>query len=79
MSAVCVLPMCLRASRGLLRLRSAAAGASAPAMVDVIRTLSTDKPPAAAGSATGGLAQAILQERLQQQQQPTQVRFILQP
>uniref|UniRef100_A0A3B4FLG9 Mitochondrial import inner membrane translocase subunit TIM50 n=1 Tax=Pundamilia nyererei TaxID=303518 RepID=A0A3B4FLG9_9CICH len=72
MSAVCVLPMCLRASRGLLRLRSAAAGASAPAMVDVIRTLSTDKPPAAAGSATGGLAQAILQERLQQQQQPTQ-------
>ncbi|CAI5692591.1 unnamed protein product [Oreochromis niloticus] len=72
MSAVCVLPMCLRASRGLLRLRSAAASASAPAMVDVIRTLSTDKPPAAAGSATGGLAQAILQERLQQQQQPTQ-------
>ncbi|KAL3991296.1 cholesteryl ester transfer protein [Sarotherodon galilaeus] len=72
MSAVCVLPMCLRASRGLLRLRSAAAGASAPAVVDIIRTLSTDKPPAAAASATGGLAQAILQERLQQQQQPTQ-------
>uniref|UniRef100_A0A3Q0QWW4 Mitochondrial import inner membrane translocase subunit TIM50 n=1 Tax=Amphilophus citrinellus TaxID=61819 RepID=A0A3Q0QWW4_AMPCI len=69
MSAACVLPMCLRASRGLLRLRSAAAGASTPAAVDIIRTLCTDKPPAGAGSAAGGLAQAILQERLQQQQQ----------
>uniref|UniRef100_A0A3B4ZKA1 Mitochondrial import inner membrane translocase subunit TIM50 n=1 Tax=Stegastes partitus TaxID=144197 RepID=A0A3B4ZKA1_9TELE len=69
MSATSVFPMCVRASRGLLRLRSGAAGASTPAVADIIRTLSTDKPPAASGSATGGLAQAILQERLQQQQQ----------
>lgn len=64
--------MCVRASRALLRLRSGAVGASAPAVVDIVRTLSTDKPPAGAGSATGGLAQAILQERLQQQQQQSQ-------
>lgn len=48
-------------------------GVSSPAVVDIVRTLSTDKPPAGTGSATGGLAQAILQERLQQQQQ-SQVR-----
>lgn len=66
--------MCVRASRGLLRLSSGAAGASSQAVVDIIRTLSTDKPPAGTGSATGGLAQAILQERLQQQQQQSQVR-----
>ncbi|XP_039987543.1 mitochondrial import inner membrane translocase subunit TIM50 [Xiphias gladius] len=65
MSATSVFPMCVRASRGLLRLRSGAAGASSPAVVDIVRTLSTDKP----GGTTGGLAQAILQERLQQQQQ----------
>lgn len=65
--------MCVRASRGLLRLRSGMAGASCPAVVDIVRTLSTDKPPAGASGATGGLAQAILQERLQQQQQ-SQVR-----
>uniref|UniRef100_A0A8D0CSP9 Mitochondrial import inner membrane translocase subunit TIM50 n=1 Tax=Sander lucioperca TaxID=283035 RepID=A0A8D0CSP9_SANLU len=69
MSATSVFPMCLRASRGLLRIRSGAVGASAPAVVDIVRTLSTDKPPAGTGSATGGLAQAILQERLQQQKQ----------
>ncbi|XP_042342817.1 mitochondrial import inner membrane translocase subunit TIM50 [Plectropomus leopardus] len=69
MSATPVFPMCVRASRALLRLRSGAVGASSPAAVDMIRTLSTDKPPAGAGGATGGLAQAILQERLQQQQQ----------
>ncbi|XP_028275594.1 mitochondrial import inner membrane translocase subunit TIM50 isoform X1 [Parambassis ranga] len=69
MSATSVFPMCVRASRGLLRLRSGTPGASTPAVVDIIRTLSTEKPPAGAGSATGGLAQAILQERLQQQQQ----------
>ncbi|XP_069017513.1 mitochondrial import inner membrane translocase subunit TIM50 [Embiotoca jacksoni] len=65
-----VFPMCVRASRGLLRLRSGAAGASAPAAVDVIRTLSAEKPPAGSGGATGGLARAILRERLQQQSQP---------
>ncbi|XP_078103229.1 mitochondrial import inner membrane translocase subunit TIM50 isoform X2 [Sander vitreus] len=69
MSATSVFPMCLRASRGLLRIRSGAVGACAPAVVDIVRTLSTDKPPAGTGSATGGLAQAILQERLQQQKQ----------
>ncbi|XP_029374103.1 mitochondrial import inner membrane translocase subunit TIM50 isoform X1 [Echeneis naucrates] len=66
MSATSVLPMCVRASRGLLRLRS---GSSSTAAVDIIRTLSVDKPTAGTGSATGGLAQAILQEKLQQQQQ----------
>ncbi|XP_022623094.1 mitochondrial import inner membrane translocase subunit TIM50 [Seriola dumerili] len=69
MSATSVLPMCVRASRGLLRLRSGAVGAPSLAVVDIVRTLSTDKPPAGAGGATGGLAQAILQERLQQQQE----------
>lgn len=69
MSAAPVFPMCVRASRALLRLRSGAVAASSPAVVDTVRTLSTDKPPAGTGGATGGLAQAILQERLQQQQQ----------
>ncbi|XP_071388312.1 mitochondrial import inner membrane translocase subunit TIM50-like, partial [Centroberyx affinis] len=68
MSATAMFPMCVRASRGLLRLRRGVPGASSPAVVDIVRTLSTDKPPAGDGSATGGLAQAILQERLQQQQ-----------
>ncbi|TMS07137.1 Mitochondrial import inner membrane translocase subunit TIM50 [Larimichthys crocea] len=62
--------MCVRASRGLLRLRGGAARASSRSTVDIVRTLSTDKPPAGAGGATGGLAQAILQERLQQAQPP---------
>ncbi|XP_061536885.1 mitochondrial import inner membrane translocase subunit TIM50 isoform X1 [Phycodurus eques] len=64
MSASCAFPMCVRASRGLLRLRSGAVAA-----VDGVRTLSTDKPVAGHDGATGGLAQAILQERLQQQSQ----------
>ncbi|KAM4566797.1 mitochondrial import inner membrane translocase subunit TIM50 [Odontesthes bonariensis] len=72
MAAASVFPMCIRASRGLMRLRSGAAGASTPAVVDIVRTLSTDKPPAGTSSATGGLAQAILQERLQQQKQQSQ-------
>lgn len=77
MSATSVFPMCVRASRGLLRLRSAVPSASSTTVVDILRTLSTDTPPAGSGSATGGLAQAILQERLQQQQQPSQVRRLL--
>ncbi|XP_024133330.1 mitochondrial import inner membrane translocase subunit TIM50 isoform X1 [Oryzias melastigma] len=68
MSAASVFPMCVRTGRGLLRLRSGTAGASAPAVLHVIRKLSSDKPAGGAGGATGGLAQAILQERLQQQQ-----------
>lgn len=56
--------MCIRASRGLLRLRNGA---------DIVRTASTDQPSVGTGSnVTGGLAQAILQERLQQQQQQSQ-------
>uniref|UniRef100_A0A668ARK3 Mitochondrial import inner membrane translocase subunit TIM50 n=1 Tax=Myripristis murdjan TaxID=586833 RepID=A0A668ARK3_9TELE len=69
MSAASMFPMCVRASRGLLRLRGGSPAVSCPAVVDIVRTLSTDKPAAGDGGATGGLAQAILQERLQQQQQ----------
>ncbi|MEQ2306243.1 Mitochondrial import inner membrane translocase subunit TIM50 [Ameca splendens] len=59
-------PMCVRASRSVLRFRSGTLAASSPQQVlDIIRPLSTEKNPAG----TGGLAQAILQERLQQQQQ----------
>ncbi|KAM7398806.1 hypothetical protein PAMP_018115 [Pampus punctatissimus] len=57
-----VFPMCVRASRGLWRLRSGAPGPSSSTAVDIVRTLSTEKPPVS-------LAQAILQERLQQQQE----------
>uniref|UniRef100_A0A4W5RDL9 Mitochondrial import inner membrane translocase subunit TIM50 n=1 Tax=Hucho hucho TaxID=62062 RepID=A0A4W5RDL9_9TELE len=67
MSATSMFPMCVRASRGLLTLRSWSRRGSTPAVVDLIRALSTEKPTGE-GSATGGLAQAILQERLQQQQ-----------
>lgn len=75
MSATSVFPMCVRASRSLLRLRVARTGLSSQAQTDaVVRTLSTDKPSAGAGGGTGGLAQAILQERLQQQQQQSQVK-----
>lgn len=75
MSATSVFPMCVRASRGFLRLRDVAMGTSSPAVVDIVRAVSTEKPPAGTGSATGGLAQAILQERLQQQPQ-SQVRLL---
>ncbi|XP_034534871.1 mitochondrial import inner membrane translocase subunit TIM50-like [Notolabrus celidotus] len=62
-------PMCVRASRGLLGGTRGLLRLHGGAVVDPVRTLSTEKPPAGAGGATGGLAQAILQERLQQQQQ----------
>uniref|UniRef100_A0A8C8FFU3 Mitochondrial import inner membrane translocase subunit TIM50 n=1 Tax=Oncorhynchus tshawytscha TaxID=74940 RepID=A0A8C8FFU3_ONCTS len=68
MSATSMFPMCVRASRGLLRLRNGGRGGSNSTGVDLIRALSTEKPPTGDGSATGGLAQSILQERLQQQQ-----------
>lgn len=62
-------PMCARASRSLLRLRSGTPAASSPhQLLEVIRVLSTEKNPSGTGGATGGLAQAILQERLQQSQ-----------
>lgn len=61
--------MCARASRSLLRLRSGTPAASSPQqLLEVIRVLSTEKNPSGTGGATGGLAQAILQERLQQSQ-----------
>ncbi|KAI2656117.1 Mitochondrial import inner membrane translocase subunit TIM50 [Labeo rohita] len=65
MSAVSVYPMCVRASRGLLRLRQGVSGSTAPVVLDVVRALSADT---SSNGATGGLAQAILQERLEQQQ-----------
>ncbi|XP_056612632.1 mitochondrial import inner membrane translocase subunit TIM50 [Triplophysa dalaica] len=65
MSAVSMYPMCVRASRGLLRLRQGTTSTAPTALLDVFRGLSTDTT---SSSATGGLAQAILQERLQQQQ-----------
>uniref|UniRef100_A0A673WDI3 Mitochondrial import inner membrane translocase subunit TIM50 n=1 Tax=Salmo trutta TaxID=8032 RepID=A0A673WDI3_SALTR len=67
MSATSMFPMCVRASRGLLTLRNWSRRGSTPVVVDLIRALSTEKPTGE-GSATGGLAQAILQERLKQQQ-----------
>ncbi|XP_064830422.1 mitochondrial import inner membrane translocase subunit TIM50 isoform X1 [Oncorhynchus masou masou] len=67
MSATSMFPMCVRASRGLLTLRNWSRRGSTPAVVDLIRALSTEKPTGE-GSATGGLAQSILQERLKQQQ-----------
>ncbi|XP_028321204.1 mitochondrial import inner membrane translocase subunit TIM50 [Gouania willdenowi] len=52
MSALSVLPVCVRAGRGLLRLRA-----------ETMRCLSAGERP------TDGLAQAILQQKLQQQSQ----------
>ncbi|XP_012683519.1 mitochondrial import inner membrane translocase subunit TIM50 [Clupea harengus] len=66
MAAMSVYPMCVRASHGLLRLRKGVRCLD-PSMMDLIRVLSTD-PPKPDSSPAGGLAQAILQERLQQQQ-----------
>ncbi|XP_029536423.1 mitochondrial import inner membrane translocase subunit TIM50-like [Oncorhynchus nerka] len=66
MSATSMFPMCVRASRGLLTLRNWSRRGSTPAVVDLIRALSTEKTTGE-GSATGGLAQSILQERLKQQ------------
>ncbi|XP_010892157.1 mitochondrial import inner membrane translocase subunit TIM50 [Esox lucius] len=69
MSALSMFPMCVRAGRGLLRLRDGDRGFFTPALAAFIRALSTDKPQTGESidSASGGLAQAILQERLQQQ------------
>lgn len=57
--------MCVRVSRGLLRLRS---DASTPAAAGLVRSLCVEAGKGTASGATEGLAQAILQERLQQQQ-----------
>lgn len=56
--------MCVRVSRGLFRLRSEA---SASIPVGLVRRLSVEPGKGKESGATDGLAQAILQERLQQQ------------
>ncbi|XP_062408353.1 mitochondrial import inner membrane translocase subunit TIM50 [Sardina pilchardus] len=66
MAAMSVYPMCIRASHGLLRLRKGVRCLD-PSVMDFIRAQSTD-PSKSDSNAVGGLAQAILQERLQQQQ-----------
>ncbi|KAG9340506.1 hypothetical protein JZ751_021326, partial [Albula glossodonta] len=71
MSAVSVFPMCVRASRGLLRLGNGIIGGSAPMVLASIRTLATDRTAGGETTGTGGIAQAILQEKLLQQQQKT--------
>lgn len=64
--------MCVRATRGLLRHRSGSTGPLAPATLGFVRGASTDVAEPRTSSATDGLAQAILQQRLAQQQ--SQVR-----
>lgn len=64
MSAVCLYTMCVRVSRGLLRLRSEASAFTAAGLV---RRLSVEPGKGKESGATQGLAQAILQKRLQQQ------------
>ncbi|XP_069043875.1 mitochondrial import inner membrane translocase subunit TIM50 [Lepisosteus oculatus] len=72
MSAGYVYNVCVRTSRGLLRLGPgirAGPGAAVPAG---IRAMHSDRPAGREDSGTGGLAQAILQDRLQQQQLKSQ-------
>ncbi|KAL2096435.1 hypothetical protein ACEWY4_008583 [Coilia grayii] len=66
MAAMSVYPMCVRASYGLLHLRKGVRCLN-PSVNELFRVLSTDtsKTDSRPG---GGVAQAILQERLQQQQ-----------
>ncbi|XP_066559974.1 mitochondrial import inner membrane translocase subunit TIM50 [Amia ocellicauda] len=66
MSAVSVSPMCVRASRGLLRLVTGIRLGSAPPVPVWLRAMSTERPGGAESGGTGGLAQAILQDRLRQ-------------
>ncbi|XP_036392813.1 mitochondrial import inner membrane translocase subunit TIM50 [Megalops cyprinoides] len=68
MSAVSVYPMCVRASRGLLRLGNGIRGGPGSALLSLTRALSTNPSTGGETTGTGGLAQAILQERLLQQQ-----------
>lgn len=69
MSVTSVFPMCVRATRGFLKLRSGSTGPISPAALGFVRGASKDISLPETESATGGLAQAILQERLQQQSQ----------
>lgn len=57
-------PMCVRVSRGLLRLRGEASSSTAAVLV---RNLSVAPGKGEQSGATEGLAQAILHKRLQQQ------------
>ncbi|KAK3531654.1 hypothetical protein QTP70_025886 [Hemibagrus guttatus] len=67
MSAMCVYPMCVRVSRGLLRLRSEASSSTAAVLV---RNLSVEPGEGEQRGATEGLTQAILHKSFQQQSQP---------
>ncbi|XP_060754041.1 mitochondrial import inner membrane translocase subunit TIM50 [Neoarius graeffei] len=69
MAAVCVYPMCVRMSRGLLRLRGEASAFTAAALA---RRLSAEPGRGNESGATEGLAQAVLHKRLQQQQEQQQ-------
>lgn len=68
MSAVSVFPMCVRATRGLLRLRAEIKAGRSTAVSVLTRALSRDPSTGEQNSAADGLTQAILQDRLLQQQ-----------
>ncbi|KAM9701213.1 LOW QUALITY PROTEIN: mitochondrial import inner membrane translocase subunit TIM50 [Menidia menidia] len=76
MAATSLFPVCVRAGRGLLRLRGAPVAGDrlrgAPVAGGKLRAVATDQTPPAPGGATAGLAQAILQERLQQKEKESQ-------
>ncbi|KAF5901972.1 mitochondrial import inner membrane translocase subunit TIM50, partial [Clarias magur] len=69
MSAVCVYSMCVRASRGLLKLRTEVSASTAAGLVRRNLSVETGKGNESSG-ATEGLAQAILHQRLQGQPSP---------
>lgn len=64
MSAVCVYSMCVRASRGLLKLRTEVSASAAAGLVRRNLSVEPGKGNESSG-ATEGLAQAILHQRLQ--------------
>ncbi|XP_048837199.1 mitochondrial import inner membrane translocase subunit TIM50 [Brienomyrus brachyistius] len=68
MSAVSVFPMCVRATRGLLRLRTDIRAGRSLAVSVLTRALSSDRSTGEQNNAAEGLTQAILQDRLLQQQ-----------
>ncbi|KAM9469151.1 mitochondrial import inner membrane translocase subunit TIM50 [Clarias gariepinus] len=69
MSAVCVYSMCVRASRGLLKLRTEVSASAAAGLVRRNLSVEPGKGNESSG-ATEGLAQAILHQRLQGQPPP---------
>ncbi|XP_023667958.1 mitochondrial import inner membrane translocase subunit TIM50 [Paramormyrops kingsleyae] len=68
MSAVSVFPMCVRATRGLLRLRTEIRAGRSTAVSVLTRALSSAPSTGEQNNAAEGLTQAILQDRLLQQQ-----------